>query len=102
MLSNTTHTNKFFQLLVAPKVGNIGIDDHYFHIRCTPLVFRLVLTFCFVGEAGIVAQISEPIASAQISEYYISSFYYGHVLVSAAQSSLCNISTLSASINPIF
>ncbi|XP_067950460.1 cytosolic arginine sensor for mTORC1 subunit 1-like [Watersipora subatra] len=32
-------------------------------------------------QAGIVAQISEPIASADISEYYISSFYYGHAFV---------------------
>ena len=49
-------------------------------------LFLTGVNFLFVGEAGIVAQISEPIASAQISEYYISSFYYGHVLVSAAQS----------------
>lgn len=41
----------------------------------------MLCCFFVVGEAGIVAQISEPIASAQISEYYISSFYNGHALV---------------------
>jgi len=30
---------------------------------------------------GVVAQMSDPIATAQISEYYISTFYYGHTLV---------------------
>lgn len=38
----------------------------------------------FVVTAGIVAEMSDPIASAQISEYYLSSFYYGHTMVSVS------------------
>ena len=34
-----------------------------------------------LGECGIVAQISDPITDANISEYYISSFYSDHTLV---------------------
>ena len=35
-------------------------------------------------ECGIVAQVSAPLAQAEISTYYISTFYTDHTLVSCA------------------
>lgn len=37
---------------------------------------------CVLDECGIVAQISEPLAAADIPAYYISTFKFDHALVS--------------------
>lgn len=41
-----------------------------------------------IDECGIVAQISEPLAAADIPAYYISTFKFDHALVSIQTSSL--------------
>lgn len=40
-----------------------------------------VATCCVADECGIVAQISEPLATADIPAYYISTFKFDHALV---------------------
>lgn len=45
--------------------------------------------FCLpTDECGIVAQISEPLAAADIPAYYISTFKFDHALVSMDTASL--------------
>lgn len=46
-------------------------------------------------ECGIVAQISEPLATADIPAYYISTFKFDHALVSDG----LQLSTLSVSLS---
>ncbi len=48
------------------------------HLRVLVADFRLSSS----DECGIVAQISEPLATADIPAYYISTFKFDHALVS--------------------
>lgn len=52
-------------------------------------------------ECGIVAQISEPLAAADIPAYYISTFKFDHALVSAAptpgRGASCRVSVFTTS-----
>lgn len=42
---------------------------------------QLMMCFLSADECGIVAQISEPLATADIPAYYISTFKFDHALV---------------------
>ena len=46
------------------------------------LLTSIICFIIFLAECGIVAQVLEPIAEANISLYYISTFYSDHTLVS--------------------
>lgn len=41
----------------------------------------ILVSLCSADECGIVAQISEPLATADIPAYYISTFKFDHALV---------------------
>ena len=45
----------------------------------------------FLEESGIVAQVSEPLTDASTSTFYISTFFYDHLLVCTSRDQLINI-----------
>lgn len=54
------------------------------------LLSAILMSFCghVSDECGIVAQISEPLATADIPAYYISTFKFDHALVSSTSTLL--------------
>ncbi|KAF6037062.1 GATSL3 [Bugula neritina] len=81
----------FFSLGIVDNDISLVLDDHLLHKFPAHILFntREKWKMVKIGDmpgglgfvtAGIVAQMSDPIASANISEYYISSYYYGHTL----------------------